>query len=66
MIGSFAMALRYTFDRGDLADRVEAAVGGVLAKGLRTADIRGAAASHVSTSAMGDAVVAELKMAAKV
>src|SRR5271154_5749903 len=28
MIGSFAMALRYTFDRGDLADRIEAAIAG--------------------------------------
>ncbi len=63
MIGSFAMALRYTFERGDLADRVEAAIAGVLAKGLRTADIRGATASHVSTGAMGDAVVAELAAA---
>ena len=60
MIGSLAMALRYTFERGDLADRVEAAIAGVLAKGLRTADIKGAAEPSVSTSAMGDAVVAEL------
>jgi 3-isopropylmalate dehydrogenase len=61
MIGSFAMALRYTFDRGDLADRIETAISGVLEKGLRTADIKGAAASWLSTSAMGDAIVTELK-----
>ena len=61
MIGSFAMALRYTFDRGDLAERIEAAIAGVLAKGLRTADIKGDAASHLSTGQMGDAIVAELR-----
>jgi len=61
MIGSFAMALRYTFDRGDLADRVETAISAVLEKGLRTADIKGGAASSISTSAMGDAIVTELK-----
>jgi len=36
------------------------AIGGVLAKGLRTADIKGDAPTSVSTSAMGDAIVAEL------
>ena len=61
MIGSLAMAMRYTFERGDLADRIEAAIAGVLAKGLRTADIKGEAAGHISTSAMGDAIVAELR-----
>ena len=60
MIGSLAMAMRYTFERGDLADRIEAAIAGVLAKGLRTADIKGAGESHISTAAMGDAIVAEL------
>ena len=60
MIGSLAMAMRYTFDRGDLADRVEAAIATVLAKGLRTADIRGDAPSHLSTAEMGDAIVAAL------
>ena len=53
MIGSLAMAMRYTFDRGDLADRIEAAISAVLAKGLRTADIKGDAAAHISTSEMG-------------
>jgi 3-isopropylmalate dehydrogenase len=60
MIGSLAMALRYTFDRADLADRIEAAIASVLAKGLRTADIKGDQPSHLSTSGMGDAIVAEL------
>ena len=38
---SFAMALRYSFDAGDEADRLEAAVETVLADGLRTADLVG-------------------------
>src|ERR1700740_1641923 len=40
MISSFAMALRYSFDMGELADKVEAAIAAVLARGLRTADIK--------------------------
>ena len=60
MIGSLGMALRYSFDLPKAADAIEAAIGGVLAKGLRTADIKGDAPSSVSTSAMGDAIVAEL------
>ncbi|HLH11327.1 MAG TPA: 3-isopropylmalate dehydrogenase [Methylovirgula sp.] len=63
MIGSFGMALRYSFGLGDLADRVEKAIAGVLAKGLRTADIKGDAAKSISTSEMGDAILAELRVA---
>jgi 3-isopropylmalate dehydrogenase len=37
----FAMALRYSFDLGDEADRLEKAVEAVLADGLRTADLLG-------------------------
>src|SRR5450755_2024170 len=37
MIGSFGMALRYSFNLGELANRVEKAISGVLDKGLRTA-----------------------------
>ncbi|TDK43983.1 3-isopropylmalate dehydrogenase [Antarcticimicrobium luteum] len=58
---SFAMALRYSFDQGAEADRVEAAVEKVLADGLRTADLLGEeGVQPVSTSQMGDAVVAAL------
>ncbi|MBL4917079.1 3-isopropylmalate dehydrogenase [Szabonella alba] len=58
---SFAMALRYSFDLGDEASRVEQAVEKVLADGLRTADLMGPeGGTPVSTSAMGDAVVAAL------
>ncbi len=61
MIGSLAMAMRYTFERGDLADRIEGAIAAVLAKGLRTADIKAAGEPSVSTTQMGDAIVAALK-----
>jgi 3-isopropylmalate dehydrogenase len=58
---SFAMALRYSFDQGAEADRLEAAVEKVLADGLRTADLLGEdGAIPVNTSEMGDAIVAAL------
>ena len=60
MIGSLAMAMRYTFDRGDLADRLETAIAVVLAEGLRTADIARPGEASLSTSAMGDAIVQAL------
>ncbi len=63
MIGSFGMALRYSFGLSDLADRVEAAIAAVLAKGYRTADIKGGAPQSVSTGEMGEAILAELKAA---
>ncbi|MDG1457317.1 MAG: 3-isopropylmalate dehydrogenase [Pseudoprimorskyibacter sp.] len=58
---SFAMALRYSFDHGDEATRLEDAVEKVLADGLRTADLLGEdGVNPVSTSQMGDAIVAAL------
>ena len=60
MIGSFGMALRYSFGLNAAADRLDAAIARVLADGLRTADIRGDGDRLVSTSEMGDAIVAEL------
>ena len=58
---SFAMALRYSFDLGEQADAMEAAVNDVLDAGVRTADLAQAdGATAVSTSEMGDAVVAAL------
>ncbi|WP_424971926.1 3-isopropylmalate dehydrogenase [Dinoroseobacter sp. S76] len=58
---SFAMALRYSFDQGDEADRLEAAVNTVLGQGIRTADLMQAGdATPASTSEMGDAVIAAL------
>ncbi|MFD2249019.1 3-isopropylmalate dehydrogenase [Pseudochelatococcus lubricantis] len=61
MIGSFAMALRYSFDLGQEADLVEKAVANVLAAGIRTKDIAAPGANTVSTSDMGDAVIRELE-----
>ncbi len=58
---SFAMALRYSFDQGTEADRLEKAVETVLADGLRTADLLGQeGVAPVSTSQMGDAIIAAL------
>ena len=60
MIGSFGMALRYSFGLHAAADRLDAAIANVLAAGLRTADIRGEDDKLVSTSEMGDAILTEL------
>ena len=62
---SFAMALRYSFDLGDEAARVEKAVEKVLADGVRTADLMGPEGGKpVSTSGMGDAIVTALEESA--
>ncbi len=60
MIGSLGMAMRYSFDLPKAADAIDAAISTVLEQGLRTADIKGSAASTVSTGEMGDAIVAAL------
>ena len=58
---SFAMALRYSFDLGAEAGMLEGAIEDVLAKGVRTGDLMGAAGGRpVSTGEMGDAIVAAL------
>ena len=58
---SFAMALRYSFDRGDEATRLEQAVERVLADGIRTADLMQAGdGKPATTTEMGDAVIAAL------
>jgi len=61
MLASFGMALRYSFNMGKEADRLDAAIAAALGKGLRTADIKSAGAKIVSTSEMGEAVVGELE-----
>jgi 3-isopropylmalate dehydrogenase len=60
MIGSFGMALRYSFGLHAAADRLDAAIAAVLAAGYRTADIRGEEDATVSTSEMGNALIKEL------
>ena len=58
---SFAMALRYSFDQGDEADRLEAAIEKVLADGVRTGDLLAdEGVTPVSTTQMGDASLAAL------
>jgi 3-isopropylmalate dehydrogenase len=57
---SFSMALRYSLERGDLADRIERAVQAVLGQGLRTADIMSPGCKELSTAQMGDALVSIL------
>src|SRR6187455_842144 len=61
MIASFGMALRYSFDMGALADKVDAAIAAVLASGLRTADIKSEGTTAASTTQMGDAILKELQ-----
>ncbi len=59
MIASFAMCLRYSFDMIAEADRLEKAISNVLESGMRTADIMSDGDAKVSTSEMGDAILAE-------
>src|SRR5437660_3360298 len=61
MIASFGMALRYSFDMGALADKLDAAIAAVLARGLRTADIKADGTTAVSTTQMGEAILKELQ-----
>src|SRR5258705_9818078 len=61
MIASFGMALRYSFDMGALADKVDQAIAAVLAKGLRTADIKSEGTTAVSTTQMGEANLQEMQ-----
>jgi len=57
---SFAMLLRYSFDLGTEADRLERAIAAVLEQGYRTADIAQPGDAKVSTSGMGDAILEQL------
>jgi 3-isopropylmalate dehydrogenase len=61
MVASFAMALRYSFGMGALADRIEAAISGVLADGLRTGDIAQDNRRTVGTEEMGAAILKKLQ-----
>jgi 3-isopropylmalate dehydrogenase len=62
-IASFAMCLRYSFDLGEAADKIEKAIADVLDQGLRTGDIRQDGCKTVGTSEMGGAIIASLKAA---
>ena len=61
---SMAMMLRYSFALPELADRVQDAVGKVLAAGYRTVDIYEPGMKKVGTREMGDAVLAAVSGAA--
>ena len=58
---SVAMMLRYSLNETAMADRIEKAVSDVLDDGLRTADIFSRGMRKVSTTEMGDAVVAKIQ-----
>ena len=60
MILSMAMMFRYSFDRADIAARIEKAVRAALASGLRTADIAAKGTKPTATAAMGAAVAKAL------
>jgi 3-isopropylmalate dehydrogenase len=57
MIGSFAMALRYSFGLLEAADLVNWACAQVLEDGLRTADLATDGKANTDTAGMGDAVL---------
>ncbi len=59
---SAAMMLRFSLDRADLADKIEAAVERTLEDGVRTGDLAQAGEKAVSCSEMGDAVCARLEV----
>src|SRR3954447_18144215 len=61
MIASLGMALRYSFGMGALADKLDQAIAAVLAKGLRTADIKSEGSMVVSTAQMGEAILKEVQ-----
>ena len=58
---SFSMALRYSLDLDKEANNLDQAVQKVLDDGLRTKDILSKGKKEVSTSQMGDAIIAKLK-----
>ena len=63
MLASFGMAMRYSLNMDNEADRLDAAISATLAKGLRTADIKSDGTTVISTSEMGEAIIGELEKA---
>jgi len=57
---SYSMMLRYSFNQGQEADLLDQAVQNVLNAGIRTGDIMAEGCTQVGTTAMGDAILAEL------
>ena len=56
MFASFAMALRYSFNMVETADKLEHAISSVLGSGMRTGDIAQENRKTVGTEEMGDAI----------
>ncbi|WP_395822102.1 isocitrate/isopropylmalate family dehydrogenase, partial [Devosia sp.] len=56
MLASFAMALRYSFNMVELANRLEGAIASVLGSGMRTGDIAQDNRKTVGTEEMGAAI----------
>jgi 3-isopropylmalate dehydrogenase len=61
MIASFSMAMRFSFDLSPVADRLDASISNTLQRGIRTKDIAATGGKFVSTSEMGDSIVAALR-----
>ena len=61
MIASFAMALRYAFNLGAEADRIEQEISAALGEGLGAADSKSEGTTVVGTRQMGDAIIAEME-----
>ncbi len=59
---SLAMLLRYSLGQTAAADRIERAVSAALDQGYRTADIYSDGTRKTGTAAMGDAIVAALRL----
>ncbi len=57
---SLAMALKYSLNLDDIANKLELSVQKVLDEGLRTKDIMAPGMKQVSTSDMGDAIISKL------
>ena len=58
---SLSMALKYSLDLDKEAEQLDKAVQSVLDDGLRTKDIMSKNMKEISTSVMGDAIIAKLK-----
>jgi 3-isopropylmalate dehydrogenase len=65
MIASLGMALRYSFDLAEWADKIDGAVAAALDGGLRTRDIAQPGMREVGTVEMGDAIKAQLEALAQ-
>jgi len=65
MIASLGMMLRYSFDMGEWADKLDTAIANALAQGVATADIATEGAKIVATGELGDLILSELQKLAR-